>query len=868
MINRFRDLDFGGVVCNVSFDQYLESEPKWQAFVNAVKSARDAGFAMWLYDERGYPSGNAGGITLRDHPEWQAYGLLIADTRSPGGLVTLTLPPGKLILANAFAVKDNRIDLSDKIDLASRIADGALSWQAPSGNWYVMAITESTLYEGTHADSNLYAKIPYINLLMPEPTARFVDVTYDNYAKYLGPDLSQYFMASFTDEPSLMSLFLRPMPYRPLPWSPGFSAEFQKRRGYPLKTENLPALVTNAGPAGAKIRYDYWQTVGDLVSENYFGQIRTRCRQYHIPSGGHLLLEEGIVGHVTLYGDFFQCIRHLDAPSIDCLTSIPAEVPWYVARLLSSAGELEGRPLIMSETSDHSQVYRPQGDQRSKQVVTEAQIRGTCNRLIVSGVNCITSYYSFAELKDDQYRRLNQWVGRCCASLRGGHQVIDIAVVYPTETLWTRFEPSRHWTSGAKDALAIEKIYRNISESLFTSQRDFTFIDSQAIQDATAQDSAFIHGPLKWRVIILPGVDTLPQAAWDKLARFVQQGGVLIALGALPANNETEFPSRRIKALAREIFGQSAPDTLPGHTPQCHINDRGGVGLFLPNGLEGMVPQLLNQLLEPDTRVSPAQSPIRVTHRRIDDHDIYFTINDSDQPWQGELTFAATGPGEHWNPATGALESSLSANSVSLKLESYGAAIFRFTSARAPKRYPLSQDSMPTITLKSLPQTKPTMGHGEFVKAQLTSDINRVSDNASVWQAAATLTKSDVDTHLFLVFHYDQPLDLSDADCLAIDTHIPENQATPSQILVIIHETGGGDFLASSGRSMSQSGWDRTYLPIASFNLAGWSKDANGLLDLDKIADIRVGWGGYFGKENESIQFSTTQPRSGVITGK
>ena len=56
---------FGGVVCNVSFDQYLESEAKWEAFTRAVNEAKKAGMALWLYDERGYPSGNAGGITLR-----------------------------------------------------------------------------------------------------------------------------------------------------------------------------------------------------------------------------------------------------------------------------------------------------------------------------------------------------------------------------------------------------------------------------------------------------------------------------------------------------------------------------------------------------------------------------------------------------------------------------------------------------------------------------------------------------------------------------------------------------------------------------------------------------------------------------------
>ena len=46
-------------------------------------------------------------------------------------------------------------------------------------------------------------------------------------------------------------------------------------------------------------------------------------------------------------------------------------------------------------------------------------------------------------LSDEQLQRLNAWVGRCCASLTGGHQVADIALLYPVESLWTRFTPSR-----------------------------------------------------------------------------------------------------------------------------------------------------------------------------------------------------------------------------------------------------------------------------------------------------------------------------------------------------------------------------------------------------------------------------------------
>ena len=864
LISKLQAQGFGGVVCNVSFDQYLESDAKWAAFTRAVNEAKKAGFAMWLYDEKGYPSGNAGGITLRDHPEWEAYGLLIADTETQGGAVALEFPPGKLFLAAAFPVRDGNIDLAKKVEFSDAVREGKLNWQAPAGRWRVMAVTENRLFEGTHADGNLHAMIPYINMLMPEPTARFVDVTYGGYAKHLGNDLSKYFMATFTDEPSLMSLFLKPMPYRPLPWAPNLPVEFKKRRGYALDAAIVPALIADAGSAGEKIRYDFWLTVGELVSENFFGQIQTCCRQLKVPSGGHLLAEEGLVGHTPLYGDFFRCIRRLDAPSIDCLTSLPPEVPWYIARLLASAAELEGRPLVMSETSDHVQRYRPAGDQRPKRIVTEDEIRGTCNRLMVSGVNDITSYYSFAELSDEQRVRLNEWVGRCCTMLRGGHQVADLAVLYPTESVWTKFVPSHNWTREAAAAARVESAYRAAADGLFTAQREFTFVDSRALTEAKVDAGALVHGELRWRVVVLPGADTMPLAAWENLARFVRSGGVVIALGVLPRNSDKEFPSAKVQALAGELFGENLS---AANEPCSRAHPSGGAGIFLPRGLEGLLPLVLNGVLEPDVKVATAKSPVRVTHRRLDGHEVYFAINDSAKPWSGELSLAAAGEGERWNPATGRMEEKVQ-STTKLSMEPYGGAFFRFASARLPQKRTVAGGALPNLTLRPVAKATPTTPHGEFVRAELTPDAAHSTTAAPAWQASAVLTKTKVDTHLFIQFRYTPPLDLGDADCVAIDTWVPDGQKTPNHLLVILHEEGGGDFIADVGRSLAASGRERSFIPLSRFQLAGWSKDADGVLDLKRVSDIRIGWGGYFGTEGETVQFSVALPQTGTVKGK
>ena len=845
---------FGGVVCNVSFTDYLVSEDKWIAFKRAVRAAQKAGMALWLYDEKGYPSGNAGGLVLQDHPEWEAQGLLIADAESDGGAVALILPPGKPFLIAAFPVKNGNNEMGGKVDLSAQVRDGQLRWELPPGRWHVMAITESRLFEGTHAEMNLWKRIPYLNLLVPEATARFLEVTHQRYAQQLGDNLGRWFVSTFTDEPSLMSLFLKPMPYRALPWAAHLPGEFRKRRGYALEPV-VPALIAEAGADGRRWRHDFWQTVGELVSENFFGQIQDWCRPHQILSGGHLLMEENIVTHVPLYGDFFRCIRRLDAPSIDCLTSLPPDVPWYIARLLSSAAELEGKTVVMSETSDHAQRYRPPGDKRPPRAVTEAEIRGTCNRLVVSGVNAITSYYSFADLSNLQLRRLNEWVGRCCTLLRGGHQVADIALLYPTESLWTRFRPARNWANDAPKATQVEAIYRAAADSLFAAQRDFTFVDSRALTEAKANAGALIHKDQRWRVVVLPGADTLPLAAWENLAIFVRSGGVLIALGTLPASSEAEFPSPRVQGLAKELFGKA------GDGPATQAHPAGGAGVFLPAGSESLLAVVLNGLLEPDVKVSGSRAPVRATHRHVEGHELYFLINDSPQPWEGDVRLCVNGHGEQWDPATGKVVSLGNIDHLKLSLEAYGGTFLRFPVARQPLRQAGKSGTLPNLGLRSLPEVKPGVGKGEFVQDELVAAPPNTQISRPAWTATGTLTKGQVDTFLFVRLPYPQLLDLSTAECLVIDSWVPSGQRAATALLVIVQAQDGGDFLASTGRSLSASGHDRSFVPMSRFQLAGWSKDADGRLDWKRIKEIRIGWGGYLGTEGQKVQFTLAVPQ-------
>lgn len=821
---------FGGAATNVDFRGYLEDEAAWARLRDIVTTAREAGASLWLYDEEGYPSGAAGGIVLRDHPEYEARGLLVAEAVSRGEAVELTAPPGRVVMAVALPLGDDGVDLTRAVPLTAT-AGGPLRFEPRGGEWLVQIICDDVLYEGTHATNNVFRDRRVPNLLVAEATDYFLRVTHDRYAERFGANLGDTFVSTFTDEPSLMSVFLKPMPYRPLPWSPDLPRAYQARWGeeiWPI----LPLLAAD-GPGAGRARYRYWQLIAETTAANYFGVIRRWCEAHGLRSGGHLLYEEPLLMHVPFYGDFMASARELTAPSIDCLTSLPETVPQHIGKLVASAGELEQNTVTMSEASDFAQRYRPAGDTRPLVQVSEAQIRGSLHRQQISGINTFTSYYTWDGRDQAELRRLNEQIGRVNTLIRGGHLVADVAVVYPVNSVWPHYRPRQHLATDAPGAVAIAQAFQSAVDQLFGAGRDYCLVDARGLAEATVEGDTLVHGDLRWRVLVLPGVETLPAAAWAQVAAFARGGGAVVALGPRPRNSEAEFPSPAVQALGEELFGA------------------GGRGVWLDAGEEILLAAVVDGLLERDVSWQPA-GPLRTTHRRVEEHDLWLVINDGDQPWSGTITVAGEGEGELWDPVDG---SRRPIGDGTVTLPEYGAMIVRYPAARERQRREGGAPARPA--LRALSFEAVTVGHGEQVDGELSE--GRIEGDLRAWTAVGRLTRGEIDTHLMVQFRLPAPLDLSATDWLVVDTWVPDGQESGPNLLVVAADADGSVFLAEAGRSLGRPGKATAYVPWSRFTPLG-QQGGDGRLDRSKIVAITVGWGGHIGREGDRIEFTCTAP--------
>ena len=632
---------FGGFVGNANFDKgYLQSADNMTNFVWLVGEARRRGLRVWLYDEPGYPSGTAGGLVTSNHPERVASGYLFSSTNVTGGATAaIAVPPGRFVAAAAWPLKDGRLVASRRRDVVVEAGHTNAVWTAPAGagTWRLATWSVGELYEGTHAAVNLSRHTPYINLLSREPTDAFIASTHEKYAEAFGGDLSM-FDSLFTDEPSLMSLWMRPQPWSVLPYAAELARAWRERTGRELDRDAPVVAFGAADENNRRFRYAFWDSVGRLVSENYMRRLDVWGRAHGTRGGGHLLLEEWTGVQLPIYGDFFRCLRALGNPGVDMLTSLPDKVSPQTARLGGSAGALNGARRVMCEVSDHVQ----RRDTKPPRQVTEDEIAGTLNRLLWGGINTFTSYYVWDAFSDEQIVRMNLRLARANTLLSEGTDASDVALLYPADTMKTDYDalPSP-WCEVTGQAFHAIAGMQTAVKSLFAGNRAWMFVDADSLG----------RRDFPWRVIVLTGVDTLPLAAMRHLHTFWKTGGVVIAFGVAPVNSETEFPSAEVTSLSREMFGALSANG----TEVAQTNTAGGVAMLLPEARIGETAAIIDGYVEPPVAVAAGcdARPIRTAHRRTKDGDVFFVMNDAARPWQGRLRLCGGGRATRWDPQTG-----------------------------------------------------------------------------------------------------------------------------------------------------------------------------------------------------------------------
>ena len=564
------------------------SQAWWDAMDTIIECCRKHGMEVCIWDEDYFPSGLAGGRVVWDEPGFIGRGLIfhIAEVKGRGPF-EVDFPEGMLM--EAFAIRKSGDDIFEEpINITKfcgtrrqmwterrilhrayspqisnighphwrtsmEVNRFALSWEPDIAGDYIILGVLVANNQGNHPD-----------ILRPEPTSKFIDLSYDEYFRRYGHEFGNIIKSSFTDEPSHGGTSF--------PWTATFPDEFFKDHQYNI-IEYLPHLALDLDSRSAAVRHHYRLTQHRLQCNSFVNQIANWCQDHNIEMAGHLTRTEWLSLVAAWWPNELRCYKEMDIP---CTDPLGGSGGWKDAsayhsgiKVASSAAHLFNRSRA---GSDALAVMGDEASLKDFKYILDYQLVLGINYFNLHGLSYSLDGPRKDEVPPTLFYQLSQWrwmptfldyVRQTCEELTGGVHTCSIAMLYPSTSLACQIKPEIQWPY-----LNDEESIHNLVETMLSNQKDFDFIDEVTLQE-NINDKGEITTPEKYRYLILPYLRYIDHRTAEAILRFSNAGGKIIVIGKIPLLITENLKSPVEKWNIRKFDFYETPDRsfiekLPG----------------------------------------------------------------------------------------------------------------------------------------------------------------------------------------------------------------------------------------------------------------------------------------------------------------
>ncbi len=567
---------------------------------------------------------------------------------------------------------DGNLHKESLTNLTSLVKGNKITWNVPNGDWRLMAFwLKKNGWSNAVDHFDKHAMENYCNYLG--------DKFYDAFGDEFGKTVESLFVDSF-ELPNLSS---------GINWSTGLLEEFKKNKGYDL-IPLLPAIWWNIGELTPKVRYDVNEFLHKTGLNVFFRTFLGWCEDHHIQ------------GRIQAYGfntDNIEASGMAHIPEMEITAGEKDAADWFDTRIgpkqyVSSGAHLYGRKVVSAEvyTFIHWERYRETLEELK--IASDGYLLAGATKFYNHGFNFSpekivspTRSLPFAAYIQPQnvwwkfYPKLAEYIARCSWLLRQGDFSADIALYSPLANQWAiNVLNMRKWTR--------EFSWGQLGDLLISNGYNYDLINDDALQNfATIEGSKIKIRNLEYKILILPDVETIPLETLAFIEKFVEKGGIVIALERIPERSagltNFEVADQKVKELANHLFnipkipanksenpyGLSGPGIVEGVT----MNPYGQGGTYqLKNVIDRQIwwdkrSSMLDPFVEtvrkhiaPDFGIDFAFEGLRKNdgltflHRKLGDRDIYFVSNIQDKPSNMPVTFRVKNKIiRKWNPFTG-----------------------------------------------------------------------------------------------------------------------------------------------------------------------------------------------------------------------
>lgn len=478
-------------------------EEWFELFGAALRWAKELGMQVWLYDENGWPSGEAGGKIIALGDEYRAK--KIKKTTEPS-----QIPPGRL-LASYIKKGESYVPAAD-----AEAADLYV--------YYELTDTSDTMYENTGR--------------------KFTELVHDEYCKRFSEYFGNVIPGIFCDEASIGFFY----PTCEIPWSESMPDMFRKMHGYDVR-ENLWRLFETEDSLNPFL-YDYYKAASELFYRNFICVVHDWCTAHGLLLTGHLCMEEAMHASYKLSGDVMRIYKEMDIPGIDLLGKRITSPVLY--KQIGSVRKQFAKKEALCEIfggagwdTDFNQMLWAWKENALQGITIPCfhlaaySLRGE-RKFDYPGV------FSYQQPWWEHSRLLFSEMQNYVSFLRDFLPKTDILVISPTLSLG-----ALPYQCTASQGVCIS--FRQLLEELDDAQFSYDIGDELLMQEsARVERGEMVLGQMRYNIVVVPNCPSLEPSTVSLLSSFYKSGGKILFIGGYPRYAGCR-PSRELAALLRAV---------------------------------------------------------------------------------------------------------------------------------------------------------------------------------------------------------------------------------------------------------------------------------------------------------------------------
>jgi hypothetical protein len=506
-------------------------------------------------------------------------------------------------------------------DLTKHLAaDGTLTWDVPPGEWIIQRIgmTPTGMKNSPASPEGQGLEVDKMNR---ELAQRHFDAFIGELLRRMPASERKAFKRVIADSYEMGAQN----------WTDGFDSQFLQRYGYDPKPW-LPVLsgrVVGSADQSERFLWDLRRLVADRVATDYVGGLRDACK----PHGLGLWLEN--YGHWGFPGEFLKYGSESDR--IGGEYWVTGDLGSIECRAASSCANTYGKPFVSAEAFTGGPPFQN----------SPSALKARGDWSFCEGVNHFVLHVYIHQPWEDKVPGVNDWFGtefnrhntwfersrawmdylrRSCWLLQQGNRVADVAYFI------------------GEDAPKMT----GVRQPELPPGRDFDYINADVIETKLAVENGVLTLPrgTTYRVLVLPELDTMRPEVLRKVRDLVKAGATVLGKPPSRSPSMQDYPrcDTEDQTLAAELWG-GENTAQPGE----HAFGKGRIvwGRSLSEVLESLGSA-------PDFESS---APLRFTHRRCGETDLYFVANPKDSPLTTTAAFRVGDKApEFWWPDSGRIE--------------------------------------------------------------------------------------------------------------------------------------------------------------------------------------------------------------------